>query len=437
MLSDFKSYFRFSIPRIELSLVPQEARTLAGGLASMAPDDVVRDLKLFACRVRTAITEEAQEIVGDNGLQDHHRAVDLVEAYLASCSDALAAMRDVLGPLKLRNASFERPHPEIVKTVAWVDEYLSRVLESSLINVVNALESVDGPQDAARVAVAAAVDEARYRRSRNEGPVSSEGGSVEELEHIERRQHALKRFTSSVLWLDVDIREEYSVALHVVSALAAGIAMTFAVVIAVLFGQPNVPGQLGVWAAVVIAAYMGKDRLKAVLQTAFDSLVASRVPDRRWTVRMPGTTSVLADVAERAGFVDRHALPDTVDLKRSVAHRDRLQELAGPESILWHRKTVVLRADAMRTGAPDFAALTDVMRVDVSRWLTHTDDAKRVVSFADPDDGQLFESKLPRAYDVTVVYRLAHATADDTDWHVTRIVVSRNGIRRVVPLKEV
>jgi hypothetical protein len=326
--------------------------------------------------------------------------------------------------------------PEVAKTQAWVDEYLSRVLELAFIHLANVVEAEDGSNDIARAAIAAAVDEARYRQSHNQGPVSSSDGSVHDLEQIERRQHALKRFTSSVLWLEVQTREGYTVALHIFHALAAGIAMAFAVIIAVLFGQPNAPGKLGMWAAVVVVAYMGKDRLKAVLQDVFDSVVATRLPDRRWTVSMPGETSVLADVEERVGFIDRDDIPDSVDATRGVAYRDRLQELAGPESILCHRKIVRARTETMRALAPEFAELTDVMRVDVSRWLTHTDDAKRTVTFADPEAGELFQSKLPRAYDVIVVYRLADANEPDTEWQVARIVVSRNGIRRVASLGE-
>jgi len=48
----------------------------------------------------------------------------------------------------------------------------------------------------------------------------------------------------------------------------------------------------------------------------------------------------------------------------------------------------------------------------------------------------LFQSKLPRAYDVIVVYRLTDAKRQDTEWQVARIVVSRNEIRRVASLGE-
>ncbi|MEE8376515.1 MAG: hypothetical protein V3S26_09370 [Acidimicrobiia bacterium] len=436
LFADLRSYIRFTVPRIELRLVPEEARKLARRLTSRPSDEVVPELKLFASRVRTAITQEAQMLMDEATSEDGDSVSAFVGAFVTLGSGALAAIRQVLGPQKLRTVSFEQPDPEVAKTIAWVDEYLSRVFEMALVGLANKFESGKVPKDGLRTATAAAVEEARYRRSRNEGPVSVSDGSIHDLEQIERRQHALKRFTSSVLWLDVQIRDGYAVALHVFHALAAGIAMAFAVVIAVLFGQPNMPSRLGVWAAVVVVAYMGKDRLKAILQTVFDSIVATRLPDRRWTVSMPGTSLVLAEVAERAAFVDRDAVPDGVDLMRRVAYRDRLQELAGPESILCHTKTLHFRTDAIRTTAPGFVSLTDVMRVDISRWLAHTDDAKRVVTLADPEAGELFESKLPRAYDVTVVYRLADTNAPDAEWHVARIVVSRNGIRRVASLEE-
>jgi len=422
LFADFRSYVRFTIPRIELERVPEEAHKLAERLMSGPPDDVVQELKLFGCRVRLAITDEAQAIIDAEIPEGGTRGTTRVDAFVATGSRALAAIRDVLEPL-------ERADPEVAKTAAWVDEYLSRILEMALIDLANVVG--DGSERVLDATTTAAVDEARYRRSRSAGPVSSASGSIHDLEQIERRQHSLKRFTSSVLWLDVQIRDGYSLALHIFHALAAGIAMAFAVVLAVLFGQPNVPGRLGVWVAVVIVAYMGKDRLKAILQTVFDSLVATHLPDRRWTVNRPGNSSVLADVAERLGFVDRDALPDGVDAMRRLAFRNRLQELGGPESILRHTKTVRVRTDAMETTAPEFASLTDVMRVDISRWLAHTDDAKRTVTLADPEAGELFESKLPRAYDITVVYRLAATGATEAEWQVARIVVSRNGIRRV------
>ena len=222
LFADFRSYIRFNIPRIELGRVPEEAGELARRLTSRSSDEVVRELKLFASRVRTAITEEAQVLIDEATPEDRDGVSALLSEFVTVSSGALGAIREVLGPQKLRTVSFEKPDPEVAKTLAWVDEYLSRVLETALVGLANVFEAGEGQEDALRRATAAAVDEARYRRSRNEGPVSSSDSSINDLEQIERRQHALKRFTSSVLWLDVQIRDGYTMAQHVFRAWPRG-----------------------------------------------------------------------------------------------------------------------------------------------------------------------------------------------------------------------
>jgi hypothetical protein len=67
----------------------------------------------------------------------------------------------------------------------------------ALVGLANVFESGEAPKDGLGTATKAAVEEARYRRSRNEGPVSVSDGSINDLEQIERRQHALKRAVSA------------------------------------------------------------------------------------------------------------------------------------------------------------------------------------------------------------------------------------------------
>ncbi len=398
LFSDVRSYVRFSVPPLDLDAVPEEAATLAGRLLGESLEAGIDDLKLFASRVRRAIGEGAREIDNAVAAGAWDDVPELVHAFVATGNAALAAVRDVMSRWKLRGLSFQQADPELAKAAAWVDEHLSRLLEIALVEMATKIEGAGGPDELLSVTGEAAVAEAQYRRSRRAGPVSSVEGSVHDLERIERRHHSLKRYTSSVLWLDVEVRDGYAGAQHAFHALAAGIAMAFAVVVAVLWGQPGATSRFGMWAAVVIVAYMGKDRLKAMLQTVFDSLILKHLPDRRWAVRSPGTSVVLADVTERARFIARDDLPDDVETARSESYRDRLEELAGPESVLHHSKTVHVRPDGMATSAPEFQSLTDVMRIDVSRWLVHTDDAKRTVTLADPEAGELFRSTRVRRH---------------------------------------
>ena len=77
-----------------------------------------------------------------------------------------------------------------------------------------------------------------------------------------------------------------------------------------------------------------------------------------------------------------------------------------------------------------FQTLTEILRIDIARWLTHTDDPSRSVTMADPESGELIKSSLPRAYDVTILHRLS-PTGVNTGWTAARVVLSRKGIRRV------
>jgi hypothetical protein len=108
-----------------------------------------------------------------------------------------------------------------------------------------------------------------------------------------------------------------------------------------------------------------------------------------------------------------------------------LEEQARPETVLFHRKEVELKADRIAKADARFTALTEIFRLDLRRWLAHTDDPKREIVFADPVEGTIGAAIAPRVYNIGVIYRLRRDDELDTPWHRVRIVVTRKGIRRI------
>ena len=76
-------------------------------------------------------------------------------------------------------------------------------------------------------------------------------------------------------------------------------------------------------------------------------------------------------------------------------------------------------------------ALTEIFRLNLRRWLDHTDDPKRRILFADPDDRRIYAANAPRAYNIAVVYRLRRSGDEAAPWHRIRVVVTRKGIARI------
>jgi hypothetical protein len=377
--------------------MPHAVTALAESMGTEAPFDPSGELKLFASRAREAIARSTFKVRMMESSDDAFAQMDaLSDAITAGLSD----LRRKLLP------AAEQIDEVTAQTARWTDEHLSRVFEASMVKLATDLEGRDPEPTVRRKVMEAAISEAQYRVARRAGPVASADSTTRELERVERRQHALKRLTSSVLWLQSDVRDARRGAENTLHAIAAGIAMTFAVTAALLYGAPTDATNVWVWGGLVVLAYMGKDRIKAALQGVFSR------------------------------YVDEDDLPDDVAGLRGDVHRDELRESVESESILHHQKTIVVDADAVRAVDPRYSSLTEIFRVDVSRWLANTDDATRSVTLADPMLGELFKSSLPRAYDVTVIYRLA-PTDDETSWTAARVVVSRKGIRRVDQLEDV
>ena len=106
------------------------------------------------------------------------------------------------------------------------------------------------------------------------------------------------------------------------------------------------------------------------------------------------------------------------------------EESARPERVLWHHKTVIVHGQRVAAADPRFTALTEIFRLNLRRWLDHTDDPSRKIVFADPDDRQIYSVVAPRVYNIAIVYRL-RAGGVESPWHRIRVVVSRKGIRRI------
>ncbi len=425
--SDLQSYVRFAVPDIPFGeLAGEPLSNLRDVIAKGDRDAIMRELRLYACLVRAS------------GVQARRAITDVLDDESRPRSTALAAVaRMVAGSRKitegLRSVLATLPEDDMVKTAAsWVDEDVSRLVETLLGSLAMRLSKAEAPPNLVQSAVDAAVEQARYRSQNNLDGVGRMTTDKREVEHLEFRRHVLKRFTSSVLWLRPEVREGARIVLEVLYALAAGVAMAFAVAAAILNGNPIMDNErIWMWGAIAVLAYMGKDRIKASLQNIFSKVVSRHFPDRRWRIRDRERSVVLGKVDEQSAFVPFGDLPAGVLERRRSTRKHPLEEQARPEKVLWHRKLVRLSAERVAEADSRFDALTEIFRLDLRRWLAHTDDPKRKIVFADPDEQRVCSAVAPRVYNIGIVYRLRRREDENEPWRRIRVVVTRKGIRRI------
>ena len=130
-------------------------------------------------------------------------------------------------------------------------------------------------------------------------------------------------------------------------------------------------------------------------------------------------------------MVGKSDIPRPVIGTRNSTRQHALEEHARPEEVLWHQKVCRVDSRAMESSDTRFAALTEVFRLDLRRWLAHTDDPKQRIVFADPDDAHVYAANAPRVYNIAIVYRLRRANEENAPWKRIRVIVSRKGIQRI------
>ncbi len=415
---DLHSYVRFAVPGVPLEQLVKSVERLDKYLGTAK---ATIELRLFASQVRTSISaarRHVRELIESNSDVAEEAATSL-----ANQSRALVtAYRELRGG---REGSTARIAYE------YIDEDLSVLIETTLASLSLDLREAGYSTTAAKVA-SGAVAEAKYRASREMDGVGRAEADKRDVEHLEYRRHLLKRFSASSLNLDRQIDEAGRWTLQILYAVAASVAMAFAILLAFYHGATwQQLGDLWMWAVIVMLAYAGKDRIKASLQGVFSRWVSKKMPDRRWKLRDPDSKKVIGLVTERSDFSPQHQLPPGVMAVRNSTRTHPLERHARPENVLWHQKVCKWDGKVVRECDPRFVAVTEVFRLDLRRWLAHTDDPKQRIVFADPEDRHIYSATAPRVYNIAVVYRLRKADDDEAPWRRVRVVVSRKGILRV------
>lgn len=425
--SDLQSYVRFAIPDVPFDALADEPLERVRAASLQSAEAAARELRLFACLVRESGVHARRVILEglDGDPDDRRTAMAAIACLVQDAQRVTSGLREVIAALP------PQPDDTLETAASWVDEDISRLIETLLGSLVARLSKTDAPAGLRQSVVDAAVAEARYRATNGLDGVGHVGTDKREVEHLEFRRHVLKRFTSSVLWLKPEVREGARIVLEALYALAAGLAMAFAVAAAILNGNPIDSERIWMWGAIAVLAYMGKDRMKAGLQKVFSKVVSRHFPDRRWRIRDREDGICLGKIDEQSAFVPWNELPAPVLTKRRSTRKHPLEEEARPENVLWHRKLVRLSAQHVAAADGRFDALTEIFRLDLRRWLVHTDDPKRKIVFADPIEGRVCSAFAPRVYNIGVVYRLRRRDDESAPWQRIRVVVSRKGIRRI------
>jgi hypothetical protein len=300
---------------------------------------------------------------------------------------------------------------------------MSVAVEEQLTALLVALDQADPRVAPARARLASLVTaEQDHRRSAGYATVLN--GPASRRAYVYRTS-ALKKFMSSVLFLEVRKGRDGRPIKQGVAGLAAAAAMLFATVAALVSQQ---------WFAInsmpfiltLVVAYVFKDRIKDWLKVYLSSRFTRHLSDYRSSIVGPGGVK-LGRCRETFGFVDPASVAPAVIAARHADAHSVIEPATKPEVVIRYIKDMVIRGRRAEALGDGFRELNDIIRFNVASFLARMDDPIRTVAMYDRRAGKVAQLPCPKQYHLNMVL-LFRGRDGASALRRFRVVLDRGGI---------
>jgi hypothetical protein len=439
--ADVQSYIRFKTPSIPLSDLCAPDGPL-GRMAEAIPHgsptwtspqaaELRRRVQLFGCEVRANTRDAAADLrsrarmlVATPAPVPSMRVTDLCTAIDRLCAD----LERVLAELRtLRPAFMQARRPVWVRELfEYADEYASMSIEgqlTALLEVLAEASPVHEGFEPARVRLAQLITaEQDHRRAAGYVTVLENEGAGRSYVY---RASALKKFMSSVLFLDVRKQGGGGSIRHGAAGLAAAIAMLFSSMIALYFQMWFAIDSMPFVFAIVVA-YVFKDRIKEWLKFYLSARFSRHLFDYKSSILGPGGVK-LGRCREAFGFVEPRGVDDRVLAARHADSTSEIERATKPEVVIRYIKDISIDGQRVRSIGDGFADLNDIMRFNVASFLARMDDPLRTIKRYDRAEGAVRRHQCPKNYHLNIVL-LFRGPDEMLGLRRFRVVLDRGGI---------
>lgn len=297
----------------------------------------------------------------------------------------------------------------------YCDEYLSIITTHYCFKLLTALE--EGPEKVRFRFFWR--EEMNYRDKHYHESVAISGHDNEIALY---RWGVLKKYVNAPLFLELRRKTGQTFVFHVITSLAAAVAMIFATAVAFIwqgrYGALSTPLFLA-----MVVGYIFKDKMKELSREKLFSVFRQWLPDRRLVIykdldRPVGTCE------EAFNFVGENKTPEDIRILRDKSHLVDVLNSFRSEDILYYSRVISLK-NSKSLLAVSKPSIMDISRLDISPFFRHVDDMGEELPTLDAED----ITREHKAYHINIIRRI---TLDDTvSLERMRVVITHKGIKRI------
>ena len=249
------------------------------------------------------------------------------------------------------------------------------------------------------------------------------------------RRGVLKKFISSILYLNIEI-SEWEIHRQLYFAVSAAVAM-FIGAVAIAVAQNRYATTSWPFITVVVLSYVFRDRLKDLLRQNFSKRMARWIADRRTLIKDPVSGATIGNLKEAFSFIDIGNVPAEILYQRNIDNFTSIEGEGKPEQILKYDREVQLFPGKIFRFHERLKDLNDIIRLSVDRFLIQADNPTVKQLYLEPVQKKIEHVECERVYHLNIVIKYRYG--DDhlrrkISYNRIRVVMTRDGI---VALEEV
>jgi hypothetical protein len=401
---------------------------------SAAHDQLIIQMKLLSAMLKSALREHfilierrVAEVQATPHGKTHYLVHNLVDEFITESSLVTQRYRALL-------ADFNLPHvPSAVFTAfLFTDESLSILIEESAVEMFQIVDEYlkkTNREDYKHALSELTMRETKYRKTRGYESILQPGDDNETYLY---RASILKKYASSVLFLNIDVQPDGKYWEQLILSFAAGLAMVFATAVAFYFQNRFGNFTLPFFIALVVG-YMFKDRIKEVSRIVFAKRLENYLFDRRIIIRTQDKKHRLGTLREKVRFINESEVPLSVLRARNRDHITDISNEGRGEYIICYTKEIELQikdAKKVLPGFPEITGVNDILRFDIRHFLKKM--AEPVQERHLIQNGELISLLCHKVYHVNLVarYKTVQPGVSKENRHL-RLILDQAGIRRL------
>ncbi len=434
---DLKNYVRLKTPEFTLRDILEEPQSPFSVIDAILAQDnwpqiphvsrrLINSFKFLRAILKTSLRDHLDEARQALKKGRHNEAVRIVEM-MVHCTETITKRYRDYAPELQRPGVRQR----VQVSYRLTDESISLLVEERMLRAyLFATAQLDKPEDSplCRCLEQRIAAEVSYRGAQGYSSIVKPGDN----EEYTFRTSVLKKFTSSVLFLSTSVKREGTTVEQLLYAVAAGLSMIFATVVAfwvqARYGMFSMP----LFVALVVA-YMFKDRIKELSRILFARFLRNRIYDRRTVIRTLDGEHQLGYLREKMVYLRDEEVPKSVLAARNRQLLTELDNDGQGEQIILYLKQVVLHKGALQKlypDAPEVRAIHDIMRLDMRPFLRKMDDPYQRRIYL--DSGRLHTARLHKVYPINFILVYESSEKDGATISLRRrAILDRSGIVRV------